>query len=115
MGEPSECSNGGAAGVLATDALTAAGGHLATLSKETLGALDRLLPASWSRGNPVDIPGDASGKRYADTLAVLIGDREVDAILALNCPTGLTQPDKAARAVIGALKRQSPRHCAAAT
>jgi acetyltransferase len=98
----------GAAGVPATDALMAPGGHLATLSKETISASDRLLPASWSRGNPVDIPGDASGKRYPDTLAVLIGDREVDAILALNCPTGLAQPDEAARAVIGALKAAEP-------
>jgi acetyltransferase len=101
-------SNGGAAGVLATDALIAAGGHLATLSKEKISALDRLLSASWSRGNPVDILGDASGKRYADALAVLIGDREVDAILMLNCPTGLAQPDEAARAVIGALKTAEP-------
>jgi acetyltransferase len=97
-------TNGGAARLLATDALMAPGGHLATLSKETISASDRLLPASWSCGNPVDIPGDASGKRYADMLAMLIGDREVDAILALNCPTGLAQPDEAARAVIGALK-----------
>jgi len=100
-------TNGGAA-VLATDALMAAGGHLATLSKETISALDRLLPASRSRGNPVDILGDASGKRYADALAALIGDREVDAILVLNCPTGLAQPEAAARAVIGALKAAEP-------
>ncbi len=56
----------------------------------------------------MDIFGDASGKRYADTLAVLIDDREVDAILVLNCPTGLAQPDEAARAVIGALKAAEP-------
>ena len=80
------------------------GGHLATLSKETIGALDRLLPASWSRGNPVDILGNATGKCYADALAVLIGDRAVDAILVLNSPTGLAQPDEAARAVIGVLR-----------
>jgi acetyltransferase len=101
-------TNGGAAGVLATDALMATGGHLATLSQETISSLDRLLPASWSRGNPVDILGDASGMRYADALAVLIGDREVDAILVLNCPTGLTQPHEAASAVIGALKAAEP-------
>ncbi len=101
-------TNGSAAGVLATDALMAAGGNLATLSKETISALDRLLPASSSRGNPVDILGDASGQRYADALAVLIGEREVDAILVLNCPTGLAQPDEAARSVIGTLKAAEP-------
>src|SRR5215472_9302138 len=51
-------TNSGGAGVLATDALVAAGGHLAELSQETLAELDRLLPATWSRGNPVDLIGD---------------------------------------------------------
>jgi acetyltransferase len=87
-------TNGGAAGVLATDALTAVGEHLATLSKETISALDRLLPARSSRGNPVDILGDASGKRYADALTVLIGDREGDAILVLNCLPGWRRPTR---------------------
>ena len=54
-------TNGGGAGVLASDALEAAGGRLATLSAETIARLDRVLPATWSRGNPVDIIGDAPG------------------------------------------------------
>src|SRR6266700_2593535 len=59
-------TNGGGAGVLATDALDAAGGSLASLAPETIARLDRVLPPTWSRGNPVDLIGDASGKRYAD-------------------------------------------------
>jgi len=55
-------TNGGGAGVLATDALIAAGGQLA---EATVADLNRLLPATWSHGNPVDIIGDASGKRYS--------------------------------------------------
>ena len=58
-------TNGGGAGVLATDALIAAGGQLAALSEATVADLNRLLPATWSHGNPVDIIGDASGKRYS--------------------------------------------------
>src|SRR6266700_5800407 len=69
-------TNGGGAGVLATDALVAAGGQLAELSAETITEVNRLLPATWSRGNPVDIIGDASGKRYADALTTLIRDPE---------------------------------------
>ena len=93
-------TNGGGAGVLATDALIAAGGQLATLSEATIADLNRLLPATWSHGNPVDIIGDASGKRYGDALTALIADAEVDAILILNCPTALAQAEDAARAVI---------------
>jgi acetyltransferase len=96
-------TNGGGAGVLATDALVTAGGRLATLSQKTIAELGRLLPATWSHGNPVDIIGDASGKRYADALATLIRDPEVDAILVLNCPTALAQPEEAAHAVIDAV------------
>ncbi len=77
---------------LATDALVAAGGQLAPLSEETIAELNRVLPATWSHGNPVDIIGDASGKRYAEAVAVLIRDRNVDAILVLNCPTALAEP-----------------------
>jgi acetyltransferase len=101
-------TNGGGAGVLATDALMTAGGRLATLSAETIGVLNELLPTTWSRGNPVDIIGEASGRRYADALAALIGDHEIDAILVLNCPTGLTQPEEAAAAVIDTVKGADP-------
>jgi acetyltransferase len=93
-------TNGGGAGVLATDALVAAGGQLARLSEATVADLNRLLPATWSHGDPVDIIGDASGKRYGDALTALIADLEVDAILVLNCPTALARAEDSARAVI---------------
>ena len=76
------------------------GGRLAALSADTMANLNRLLPTTWSRGNPVDIIGDASGKRYADALTTLIRDLEVDAILVFNCPTALAQAEEAARAII---------------
>src|SRR6516165_6346598 len=101
-------TNGGGAGVLAADALEAAGGQLATLSQQTIAALNRLLPVTWSHGNPVDIIGDAPGKRYADALGTLIRDREVDAILVLNCPTALAQPEEAAGAVTEAVATAEP-------
>jgi acetyltransferase len=101
-------TNGGGAGVLATDALVAAGGQLAALSEATVADLNRLLPATWSHGNPVDIIGDASGQRYGVALMALIGDPEIDAILVLNCPTALAQPDDAARAVIDMVAAAGP-------
>ena len=99
-------SNGGGAGVLATDALAAAGGVLAELAPETMERLDRVLPATWSRGNPVDIIGDAPGARYAAAIEALLGDHGADAFLVLNCPTALAEPEEAARAVIDALAAQ---------
>ena len=61
-------TNGGGAGVLATDALIDLGGRLAELAPETIGRLDRVLPATWPRANPVDIIGDAPAERYAEAL-----------------------------------------------
>lgn len=96
-------SNGGGAGVLATDALAAQGGKLAELAPATIAALDRVLPPTWSRGNPVDIIGDAPGARYAAALDKVLADGNVDALLVLNCPTALASPDDAAQAVITTL------------
>jgi acetyltransferase len=92
-------TNGGGFGVLATDALVDEGGRLAELSAETLTRLDAVLPPTWSRGNPVDLVGDAPGRRYADALSVLFEDQGIDAILALNCPTAVASSVEAARAV----------------
>ncbi|HNL43117.1 MAG TPA: CoA-binding protein, partial [Ottowia sp.] len=52
-------TNGGGVGVLAADAAAAHDVPLAELSPALVGALDAVLPANWSRGNPVDIIGDA--------------------------------------------------------
>jgi acetyltransferase len=101
-------TNGGGPGVLATDALIAMGGTLATLAPETIAKLDQVLPRTWSHGNPVDIIGDAPGQRYADALRVLLDDAAADAILVLNCPTALAEPAEAAQAVIDTLAAASP-------
>ena len=113
-------TNGGGAGVLATDALVAARGQLAALSQTTVADLNRQLPATWSHGNPVDIIGDASGKRYGDALAALICDPEADAILVLNCPTALAKPEDCqcsdrydSRSRTGTSPRSQRHHCLA--
>ncbi|MCY7317924.1 MAG: bifunctional acetate--CoA ligase family protein/GNAT family N-acetyltransferase [Ramlibacter sp.] len=82
-------TNGGGAGVLASDALSLGGGRLASLSPPTLAALDACLPATWSHGNPVDIIGDAPVARYQDALKVLLAAAEVDAVLFIHAPTAL--------------------------
>ena len=66
-------TNGGGAGVLAADAAARAGVELAALSPATLQALQAVLPGNWSRGNPVDIIGDAPVKRYVSALNALLG------------------------------------------
>lgn len=93
-------TNGGGAGVLATDSVAEQGGRLAELKPDTLSALDMVLPPNWSHGNPVDIIGDASSERYKDSLKVLLEDKNVDAVLVLSCPTAMASGTLAAEAVI---------------
>jgi acetyltransferase len=100
-------TNGGGVGVLAVDSLIDAGGTLADLSADTIARLDPALPATWSRRNPVDIIGDASGSRYAAAVEAIGADPNVDALLVMNCPTAIADGVDAARAVLGT-KRDKP-------
>ena len=95
-------TNGGGLGVLAADALELGGGRLAGLSDVTRAALDRVLPAAWSHGDPIDILGDADGRRYRDALAIVDAAPEQDALLVMNCPTGVSDSVEAAQAVLAA-------------
>jgi acetyltransferase len=97
-------TNGGGAGVLATDAHLDHDGVIAQLSDATMKVLNAALPPTWSHGNPVDIIGDAPPKRYSDALSTLLHAPEVDAVLVLNCPTAVASSTDAARAVIETAK-----------
>jgi len=83
-------TNAGGPGVLATDALLSAGGTLSVLSSQTQTALDQLLPASWSHGNPVNILGDADPERYARSLAIVTQDPQSDGVLVILAPQVMT-------------------------
>jgi acetyltransferase len=85
-------TNAGGPGVLATDSLITSGGQLATLSPETMSALNEFLPAHWSHGNPIDILGDADPDRYAKTLDVAAKDANSDGLLVILTPQAMTDP-----------------------
>lgn len=94
-------TNGGGPAVLATDALVGQGGKLAELSSETIAKLNKVLPPTWSHGNPVDIIGDADGKRYQAALEVVMQAPEAEALFVMKCPTAVSDNVEAAKAVIG--------------
>jgi acetyltransferase len=93
-------TNGGGPGVVAADAAEANGLALATLEPATIARLNEVLPAHWSHANPVDIIGDATAQRFADALAAVIADTNVDAVLTMYCPQSVTRAEDAAAAVI---------------
>lgn len=85
-------TNAGGPGVLATDALITGGGELATLSDETVTALNKVLPPHWSHSNPVDILGDAGPERYAKALEITAKDPNSDGLLVILTPQAMTDP-----------------------
>ncbi len=101
-------TNGGGPGVMATDALVRVGGRLATLEPGTVSRLDVVLPANWSRGNPVDIIGDAPAKRYVAALQILIDASELDAVLLIHAPTAIV-PSAAIADALAPIARDSHR------
>jgi acetyltransferase len=96
-------TNGGGAGVLAVDDLMRLDGQLAQIDQGLVAKLDEVLPANWSRANPIDIIGDAGPERYKATLDAVLANSHADGILVMNCPTALASSTDAAQAVLDAI------------
>ena len=91
-------TNGGGPGVMATDALIAGGGRLASLSAQTIERLDAQLPSTWSHANPVDIIGDAPVERYLAAFDALLAEPAADALLFIHAPTAVVPSHAIAKA-----------------
>jgi acetyltransferase len=93
-------TNAGGPGVIAADAIIDNLGELADLSSETVAALNKFLPPQWSRGNPVDILGDADVERYCKTLEVCLSDPKIDGVVVLYTPQGAAKSTELAQRVV---------------
>jgi acetyltransferase len=92
-------TNGGGPGVMATDALSTHGLAPVTLSRETIEKLDAFLPSFWSRGNPIDILGDASIERWRGALEICLDTREIDALVIIFVPQTMSNATAVAEIV----------------
>ena len=92
-------TNAGGPSVLATDGAVTAGAKIAELQSATITKLSEVLPEAWSKGNPVDILGDASPERFTQALNAVLADANVDGALVILTPQDMTDPTKAAEAV----------------
>ena len=100
-------TNAGGPGIMATDSLIGRGGTLAELSPATLAKLNAALPPFWSRGNPIDVLGDAKGDRYQLALAACLEDDQVDGILLLHTTQAVSTPVEVARAIAEVVESKS--------
>ena len=92
-------TNAGGPGVMATDKLISMGGKLTELSDKTIKKLNELLPPYWSKGNPVDVLGDAPPERFADATKIVLDDESVNSVLVILTPQAMTEPTETARAI----------------
>ena len=91
-------TNDGGGGVMAADAAAQLGVTLWEPVPAFLQKLDAVLPATWSRGNPIDIIGDAPVERYNAALQALLEEPSAGAVLFMHAPTAIVSSADIARA-----------------
>jgi acetyltransferase len=100
-------TNAGGPGVLATDSIIEKGGKLAQLSPETLEKLNKVLPSTWSHGNPVDIIGDGDDERYQKAIEICLEDKNIDGLLVLCVPQVVADPNKLADRLVDIARKST--------
>ena len=86
-------------GLIAAGMLHSLGMKPAPLSEDTISALDRILPRSWSRSNPIDLTGLAMPEHYEAALEHSLQDRRLDSGLVIFYPHRLANPSDTAAVV----------------
>jgi acetyltransferase len=71
-------------GVLTADACAAAGLEVMELPDELRRKIDAMVPARWSRQNPVDLAGGETRDTIPDALDLVCGHPDVDAVVFLG-------------------------------
>ncbi|MGA9049205.1 MAG: CoA-binding protein [Dehalococcoidia bacterium] len=75
---------GGGWGVLAADACASLGFNVVKLPDETIRELDKLLPAWWNRGNPVDLVAGVAGDNIFKAIELVMQVPSVESMMFLS-------------------------------
>lgn len=102
-------TNGGGAGVLAADRTGDLHLDLPKPSTDTLEKLDARLPAYWSKGNPIDILGDAPPEHFGTAVSTCLDDPQFDGVLVMLTPQAMTDACGAAKAVIDSISSDNKK------
>ncbi len=100
-------TNAGGPGVMATDALIAKGGKLAKLNQETINTLNSTLPPFWSKGNPIDVLGDAGAEQYKTAVEACLNDENIDGILVVFTQQAVSKAIEVAKTIVEVIKNKT--------
>jgi acetyltransferase len=100
-------TNAGGPGVMAVDAFSKWQREPAVLTPETISKLSDSLPPHWSRGNPVDVLGDAPPDRFLQATRVILAAPEVDGLVIVLSPQAMTDPPGVAQVIAPEIKKQA--------
>jgi acyl-CoA synthetase (NDP forming) len=111
-------------GVLAADACAAAGLELVALPDAIRERIDALVPARWSRNNPIDLAGGETRDTIPEILDLVCAHPEVDAVVHLGIgiqaasaqvlKTGPFYPEHGLERIVAFHERQDRRYAQAA-
>ena len=111
-------------GVLAADACAAAGLELIALPAAVKEKIDALVPARWSRNNPIDLAGGETRDTIPEVLDIVCRHPDVDAVIHLGIgiqaasanvlKTGAFYPDFGLERIVAFHERQDRRYAEAA-
>jgi len=97
-------TNGGGAGVQASDTLADNGIYLKKPPSYLVEEVKKFVPPFASLANPIDLTGMAPVEWYYRAVMAALRDPEVHSIVVLYCHTALTSPTDVAKAIIDAIK-----------
>jgi acyl-CoA synthetase (NDP forming) len=94
-------SNAGGFAVLSSDYAERFGIRLVEFPEALVQELDAVLPANWSRANPIDMVGDSHPDRYAKTFDVMIRHQDLwDIAFVIAVPTAISNPIRVANELV---------------
>jgi len=97
-------TNGGGAGIMATDAAENWKVKLMDIPEDLAGKLRKHMPPFGSVFNPIDLTGMADAEQYYGALKDLLLDTRVNAVAVLYCHTAITNPLEIAQALVRAVR-----------
>jgi len=94
-------TNAGGFAVLSSDYAERYGIELVDLPQDVIEELNEFLPEFWNKGNPIDLLGDATEKRFEKTFDVLIKHEDIwDIAFIVDFPNLVLNSEQMARQIL---------------